>query len=101
MDISSIARTGRIEVDAVKLAKVLRREYIRYTFRKNIHMLISVYHWFKEEDDKDPCDIITPLNTYNNVDYNTVCFYDKHITFKYEDGVTVEVAASTAHIEIH
>lgn len=64
-------------------------------------VLISVYHWFKEEDDKDPCDIITPLNTYNNVDYNTVCFYDEHITFKYEDGITVCVAASTAHIKIH
>ena len=38
MDISNIAQTGRIEVDAVKLTKVLRREYIRYTFRKNIHM---------------------------------------------------------------
>lgn len=64
-------------------------------------VLISVYHWLKEEDDKDPCDIITPLNTYNNVDYNTVCFYDEHITFKYEDDITVCVAASTARIEFH
>lgn len=64
-------------------------------------VLISVYHWFKKENEKDTCDIITPLNTYNNVDCNTVCFYDKHITFKYEDGVTVEVAASTANIKFH
>lgn len=39
MDISNIAQTGRIEVDAVTLTKALRREYIRYTFRKHIHML--------------------------------------------------------------
>lgn len=36
MDITNIASTGAIEVDAVTLVKSMRRAYIRYAFRADV-----------------------------------------------------------------
>lgn len=77
--------------------------YTLFIFNPVYAILHSVYCRIKADEytPKETCDIITPLNTYTNVDCDTLCFYDKHLTFKYDDGVTVEVSASTANITFH
>lgn len=77
--------------------------YTFFMFQPVFNILHSIHRRIKSDEykSKETCDIITPLNTYTNVYCDTICFYEECLTFKYKNGVTVEVSPETATIEFH
>ena len=77
--------------------------YTFFEFDSVYPLLQRIYHTIKDSSyiPKETCDIITPLNTYSNVDCDTFCFYEDRFTFKFENDTTVQVSPSTAIIKYH